>query len=98
MEPPDPKTEIFHLQAAGLLLPPVLTLEDVRRALSLRSVDAVFVLYQKEGLPLATCGDRVFVARHMFRQWLDRRTEVCGSLAPSSAPLESEVPGNAEDE
>lgn len=75
MTHPDPNTEAENLQASGFLLPPVLSTEDIRRALGLGSRSAVVRLHKREGLPLARVGRRYVVTRHAFQRWLDERAE-----------------------
>lgn len=68
---PDPAAEARYLQASGFLLPPVLSAEDVRRALDLQTADQVVSLYVHEGLPLASVGGRLYISRVRFQRWLD---------------------------
>jgi hypothetical protein len=75
MRTPDPTSEVADLQAAGFLLPPVLTTEHIRRALGLRSTSAIVRLHKREGLPLARVGRRYVVTRLAFQRWLDRLAE-----------------------
>ena len=89
MPNPDPNTEAAKLQASGFLLPPVLTTEDVRRALGLGSRSAVVRLHKREGLPLAKVGRRYVVTRQAFQRWLDRRAE---DLTPEPAPADVPPP------
>ncbi len=84
MPNPDPSAEATNLQtlqASGFLLPPVLSTEDLRLALGLRSRSAVVRLHRQEGLPLAKLGRRYYVTRQAFQRWLDERA------APSSTAL-----------
>lgn len=62
-----------ELQRVGLLLPPVLTTEDIRRALGFRTTSAVVRLHRRDGLPLARVGRRFVITRQRFQQWLDER-------------------------
>lgn len=59
--------------AAGILLPPILTADDVRRALRLRTRRAVLALRRREGLPLARVGRQWLVSRRAFLEWIDDR-------------------------
>mgnify|MGYP001398993780 CR=1 FL=1 len=62
------------LQVGGFLLPPVLTTEDLRRVLKLRTTSAVIGLHRREGLPLAKVGRRFLVTRQTFQRWLDEQS------------------------
>lgn len=62
-----------RLAAAGLLLPPVLSLDDVRAALGKTSRQATLRLRSSAGLPLARIGRGYFITRPRFTAWLDAK-------------------------
>ena len=66
-------TDVSLLKAAGLLLPPILTTEDIAKALGLRSISSVIRLHRTTGLPLAKIGRRYLVSRQAFQRWLEER-------------------------
>ena len=59
--------------AAGIVLPPILAVDDVRQALRLRTSRTVHELRRREGLPLSRVGRKWLITRQTFLEWLDSR-------------------------
>lgn len=74
------KDRLFDPVAAGIVLPPVLTLDDVRKVLRLRSRRAVHGLRRREALPMSRVGRQWIITRQRFQEWID-------GLAERAAPL-----------
>lgn len=69
----NPEIGLRELQAAGFLLPPILSTEQIRQALGLQTTSAVVRLHRREGLPLARVGRRYVVTRQALQCWIDNR-------------------------
>ena len=61
------------LQAAGLVLGPVLDTSDLCAPLKVKSRGAVLRIAWREGMPLARVGCKYLIARSTFLRWLDAR-------------------------
>jgi hypothetical protein len=87
MIPATLESQAAALGTAGLLLPPVLDTEAIRRALGLKSRSGVRRLHRREGLPLARLGRRYLCTRQAFQGWLDARSaDARGPSGPSRSP------------